>query len=144
MSDGHRIIHREDARRYVTGGNAIVTLVGKQRRLTFRIQRGNKRVSQHLLFVSVLTGPSNESDYTFLGTIFPTGNYRHSRKSRVSATADSARAWSWFWNYALNDDVPFADVEVWHHGRCSRCGRLLTDNESVARGLGPVCAERVA
>jgi hypothetical protein len=33
---------------------------------------------------------------------------------------------------------------VWfsHFGKCSACGRKLTDPESVARGLGPDCWER--
>lgn len=26
--------------------------------------------------------------------------------------------------------------------RCARCGRPLTDPESIARGMGPVCAEK--
>lgn len=29
---------------------------------------------------------------------------------------------------------------LWHEGRCSACGRRLTDPESIERGLGPVCS----
>jgi SWI/SNF-related matrix-associated actin-dependent regulator 1 of chromatin subfamily A len=29
---------------------------------------------------------------------------------------------------------------LWHQGRCSCCGRTLTDSDSIARGIGPVCA----
>ncbi len=32
---------------------------------------------------------------------------------------------------------------VFHLGRCLRCGRDLTDPESVQRGIGPECARRV-
>lgn len=35
-------------------------------------------------------------------------------------------------------------VEVWHDGKCGRCRRDLTVPESVARGLGPECAEKGA
>lgn len=30
-------------------------------------------------------------------------------------------------------------VKVYHHGRCSVCGRKLTDSESIRRGMGPTC-----
>jgi len=33
------------------------------------------------------------------------------------------------------------DIEVWHSGECSRCGRKLTDPTSIEGGLGPVCAD---
>lgn len=33
-------------------------------------------------------------------------------------------------------------VHVYHNGRCSRCGRKLTDAESLRTGLGPTCRER--
>jgi hypothetical protein len=32
-------------------------------------------------------------------------------------------------------------LEVWHEGRCGRCGRALTVPESVERGIGPECWE---
>lgn len=34
-------------------------------------------------------------------------------------------------------------VHVIHHGRCSRCGRKLKDEESLRYGLGPECRKKV-
>lgn len=31
-------------------------------------------------------------------------------------------------------------LEVWHAGRCAKCRRELTHPDSIARGLGPICA----
>lgn len=31
-------------------------------------------------------------------------------------------------------------LEVWHAGRCAKCRRPLTHPDSIARGLGPICA----
>ena len=31
-------------------------------------------------------------------------------------------------------------LEVWHEGVCGRCGRTLTNPDSIASGIGPVCA----
>lgn len=33
-------------------------------------------------------------------------------------------------------------AEFWHSGRCSKCGRELTDPVSIENGLGPVCGSR--
>ena len=33
-------------------------------------------------------------------------------------------------------------VQVWHEGRCGKCGRKLTVPESLTSGLGPECAGR--
>lgn len=34
-------------------------------------------------------------------------------------------------------------VKVMHLGKCGRCGRKLTDPESIQRGLGPTCASKI-
>lgn len=33
-------------------------------------------------------------------------------------------------------------VHVYHNGKCSRCGRKLTDAESLRTGLGPYCRQK--
>jgi hypothetical protein len=35
-----------------------------------------------------------------------------------------------------------AELEVWHQGSCGKCGRPLTVPESIASGIGPVCASK--
>jgi hypothetical protein len=35
-------------------------------------------------------------------------------------------------------------MELWHEGRCGKCGRALTVPESIESGLGPVCESREA
>jgi hypothetical protein len=35
-------------------------------------------------------------------------------------------------------------VEIWHEGRCCRCGRRLTVPESIYAGIGPDCAGKMA
>lgn len=45
---------------------------------------------------------------------------------------------------AILDATPQASMALYGHsiGQCGRCGRALTDPESIARGIGPVCAAR--
>jgi hypothetical protein len=91
--------------------------------------------------VSVLTGADNESDYTFLGTIFDGLRYRHGRRSPIAPTAPSARAFDWLVR-RLSQKARLPEVvRVCHCGKCGRCGRTLTVPESVDTGFGPECAK---
>lgn len=35
-------------------------------------------------------------------------------------------------------------VHVIHHGKCSVCGRRLSDFESISAGIGPTCRKKIA
>jgi len=136
-----RHIIEQNIRQFVLAGNAYFTLLNTDtgNRLTFRVRQPNEDAPH---FVSVLTGPENSSDYTFLGTIFDAGTenarYFHGRRSRISRDAQSARVFNWFFTRLLSGNLP-ESVEIWHEGRCGRCGRRLTVPESIATGFGPVC-----
>ena len=143
MDTQRALLTNVDATRtFVLGGNARVTLVSERTgaRFTYRVRASKDgRVN----FVALLSGSDNDSDYEFLGTIFADGAYRPGRKSRVSPDAPSAKAFDWVWRRLAADIMP-TEVQVWHEGRCGRCGRALTVPESIATGFGPVCAEKVA
>lgn len=130
--------------RFVLAGDARFTIVSPKTgsRFTFRVQR-SKDEGDDRCFVKVLTGPDNGGDYAYLGTIFAAavsvGSYVHGSRSRISREAPSAQAFAWFWR-KLAFGAPAC--EVWHLGRCGRCGRDLTVPESIASGLGPECAKR--
>jgi hypothetical protein len=66
--------------------------------------------------------------------------YVPGKKSRIGPDAPSAKAFAWLFPKlaagAKLDDL----VELYHEGRCGRCGRTLTVPESVATGFGPNCA----
>ena len=77
--------------------------------------------------------------YTYVGLI-KGGTFWFARGTETPVS----KAFAWVWDaISTRDETRFAQVELWHAGRCSACGRLLTDPESIQRGLGPVCAERV-
>lgn len=96
------------------------------------------------LFIAVLTGSDNVSDYTYLGQIIrqPHPRYEHGRKSKIGPDAPSARAAQWYLSRLFGGGA-LDTVEVWHDGSCARCGRDLTDPLSVQRGIGPDCWERM-
>jgi len=129
-----------DARDFILAGKAYVTLVSKATgtRYTFKINPPKGKTSPH--FVSVLFGSNNEEDYVFMGTIFPDG-FRRGPRSAIGEDDVRVRAWGWAWAQIAAGKMP-DKLEVWHEGRCGRCGRLLTVPASIARGIGPECASK--
>jgi len=97
---------------YILGGNAKITLVSTKSgcRFTFRIRAKEVEPGRTLHFVSVLTGPENTTDYSFLGTIFDGDKFVHGKKSKITADAPSAKAFSWLWRNLASEDSGTADA----------------------------------
>jgi hypothetical protein len=133
------------ALRYMRAGNATVTLRSLKTsvRFTYRLRESDDK---QCLFVGALTGPDNETSYSYLGRIsrdiFWAGR-KVPRPGDVGADAPTSRAFAWSWRQLVSGRMP-DQLEVWHEGRCGRCGRKLTVPESVAAGFGPECAGRLA
>jgi hypothetical protein len=147
-----------DGLAYILGGEAIFSLVSVAtgKKFTYKCEQAtrwdpkqNKKVPYDRWFLSVLTGPDNNSDYTYAGTIDEKNNIgrwviRTTTKSGMTAEADSFKA------FVAVFDILQSSVErinayrekllIYHDGNCSKCGRHLTDIVSVATSLGPVCA----
>ena|SRR3990167_5904607 len=131
---------------YTTAGKATITLLTPGLgRFTYRIRRIEE--GRDFWFVDVLTGSDNNEDYTFLGSLdryrpLPDPTFKVSPKSKIGERSPSAGAFAWFWAHLEADAL--GGAEVYHEGRCGRCGRKLTVPESIDTGLGPECAAKLA
>lgn len=139
---------------YITAGNATLTFESEKTgaHYTFKVSKadakpGEKASATPLYFVSLLTGPSNEADYSYLGILawncdLGRNQFRLTTKSRMTADAKPVRAFNWVWNAVAAGRMP-VDCAVHHEGHCGRCGRTLTTPESIERGIGPECADKM-
>lgn len=128
---------------FVEGGHAIFTLHNTKTggRFTYRVSAPKGENTAVRFFVSVLAGPRNTTDYTYLGCVYRDGSFRRGAKSPIGEGALSMKGFAWFWPRRERvGDYPH--VEVLHLGACGRCGRPLTTVESLKTGVGPVCAGR--
>lgn len=98
-------------------------------------------------FVKLLTGPDNESSYTYLGKLEPkTGVMFTTAKSAMPPEALPVRllnrilanVWA-----GTHDAYESKGFKTHHAGACGRCGRKLTTPESTERGYGPECIHYV-
>jgi len=141
----------EAVRNYLLAGHATFTVQAREsgKRFTFKFDRPEAEPGRDRpVWVKVMDGSNNETDFAFLGTLWPRTNgweYKRSPKSRVSDQALSAKAAKWLLGcLTVSEAALLTQAEVWHEGHCGRCGRKLTVPESIETGLGPECAKRSA
>jgi Family of unknown function (DUF6011) len=128
--------------KYMLAGNAIVTFESGKTgvHFTYRLQApkpGKGGPVSH--FVAVLTGPDT---YTYMGCVYNSKFYSHGKNSKIGSDATSAKAFAWVWKKLSGGTMP-TDLEVFHEGRCGRCGRRLTTPRSCEVGIGPECEKKM-
>lgn len=118
---------------FITAGRAVFTLqsVKTNTHFTYKVEAAREG---NTLFAKVLTGPDT---YTYAGILTDRG-VKQTKGSKIGAEALSVKGLDWFLSHMDSELVIFR-----HEGRCGRCGRALTTPESVDRGIGPECAEKM-
>lgn len=128
---------------FILAGRAILTMIGKSDRYTFKIRRADpteQNPNPSLYFVSVLTGPTS---WTYMGVLNPSsGRLTPSKGSKVPTTDPAFVAAAWAFP-AIFRHGRLPGGQVLHAGRCGRCAKVLTDPDSIRSGFGPDCRQKV-
>lgn len=129
---------------FALAGKAIITLQSAKTgaRYTYKIAATKDRPDR--FFVNMLTGPDNTSDYSYIGFL-SNGFFRTTKSSKLTDDSIPVVAFRFFVAQVINSqrNPETVKLEVFHEGRCGRCGRPLTVPESIERGIGPDCAEKM-
>ena len=135
----------EDQLNFILGGHALFTIKNTitDGRFTYKVEapHGVKPEESNVLFVKVLTGPENTRDYRYIGYIKNSLFIHGGLKAKVGKDAQSVIAFDFIFNRLLTKGFNKPNLEVWHEGKCARCGRTLTVPESIENGIGPECAK---
>lgn len=142
-------------RRFLLAGHAIFTISGPNGgHYTFKIfsPKGGEDDTNGPRFLSLLTGPDNEQDYTYVGivsrqngVIIPTKASRWRRDNPPVYVKILENNFLW---YLWRGQSPPQGYAINGNGRCGRCGRTLTRPEGVDErgyrfGFGPVCWDKM-
>jgi Family of unknown function (DUF6011) len=148
LSD-HRFQTMADAKAFTLAGNAIITLQSLRSgtHFTYKVVAPNadkqeKRgyAPEQVWFVKLLTGGCADSgEWSYLGMIKPGQGFFLTRASSARPEAPSVKAFRFF----FESQELHTELVVRHEGHCGRCGRTLTVPESIERGIGPECAEKM-
>jgi hypothetical protein len=135
--NGHKI-NNSEALKFIFAGKSLVTFLNTKtgNRFTFKVKQAK---NSNLFFVSVLNGPES---YAYIGTVTE-GVYKHGKKSVITNQVQSVKVFEYVINKLKLNNLPDF-VEVWHEGKCGKCGRTLTVPSSIASGLGPECIKSLS
>lgn len=133
-----------EALNFMMAGKSTVTLKsGKtDNHFTYKISQA-KGDNTDMYFVKVLMGSDNSwnGDWTYIGYIVPDtagGFFIQSGRKGIS-NSPAFIAMHWTLNKLSTTGAIPEIVEIWHEGKCGKCGRKLTDPVSIETGLGPIC-----
>ena len=121
---------------FIMAGKATFTIANPNNdRYTFKVEYSD---ALDRTFVYLMTGPSNEIDYTYMGMIV---NYSFiiTRKSKFSHDSMPVKVFEYALLIAQGKKPLPTGYFFEHNGKCGRCGRKLTTPESIKSGLGPIC-----
>lgn len=127
----------KNIREYLFGGMAEFTLVQYgSMSVRYRIKANDNRTC-----FFVYTESTKDKKLIYHGHIVSRNlTYHRSAKAKDDEYNKMAiKALGWLLNH--HDSLPDI-VHVLHNGRCSRCGRKLTDPESLRTGIGPTCRKK--
>ena len=112
---------------------------------TFKVSTVQQGDLEGRRIVALLTGPDNTSSYTGFGFLQPDGAVQVWRSKQAPA-GQPATQWQRYGRFLQNFDamVNAHGLQVDAATCCRKCNRQLTTPESIASGIGPVCAGRLA
>lgn len=128
----------EDVKRFVLAGKAFVTLksgkTGKQ--FTYKIVKSNKDPNVY----SIRLREFEKFAYRYIGSYYRDTNKLKFAKQYhlipIEVCPPYVRAIKFL--FERIDNIP-EQLMVFHNGRCGRCGRPLTNEESMKTGFGAEC-----
>ena len=131
------LIERDAIERFIKAGNALFTLQSKRttQHFTYKVIKGGKP-HDPVWFVQTRFGPER---FGYIGLMDKSLNLHHTTKSKAAEDAPCYLAIKWFLRQLKTHGDLFW-IQFFHEGRCCRCGRTLTNPESIKAGIGPECA----
>lgn len=135
----------ELSEKFLLAGRALFTVSNPQgEHFTFKVKGaesewpvGSGRVSKSY-FVSV-KAPGGIYPFRYIGMLLKTGDIKCTNKSSYTPGDQMYKVAVWACKSVIAQKMIPDGYHIEHAGRCGKCGRTLTDPESIQRGIGPEC-----
>jgi len=148
-----KLLETNSVKAFVLGNKAVFTLKNEKtgNRQTYSVYHV-KDPNTDLYFVNV-RGDGQSIDKTErrkwakVGMLWdskkPRSRFVHHSKSEVKKDSIAFKGFAWLWQRLAGNLPLHQDMAIYHEGTCGRCGRQLTDPESIVRGFGPECIKKI-
>ena len=126
---------------YAKAGRAVITVKSNKtgEHKTFKLTKKEYQRDDGELHVAYFVGIRRGEDYKPMGTLIA-GEAKPNRITHESITKEDFAGFAWMMRaIEAQDDRGMAEIK--HEGHCGRCGRELTDPDSIDLGIGPECAK---
>jgi hypothetical protein len=139
------LIPQKEALDFILAGRATFTFKSTKtgKWYTYKAEY-DKLFGVEMIKVKLLTGSDNINSFTYMCRILKNNcspDLEYTKNSRISKTSPAFIGFSYvFYNLLVGREMP--SLEIWHEGKCCRCGRKLTVPESISSGIGPECATK--
>lgn len=147
MNGCGRILNQEDALKFMLGGKSEFVLHSTKTNEDFKyyVTRKDSSINNldYVYFVSIMDGNSK----TYAGHVWYDKDknsffFSQGNKGNVSEKNLHIRSLIFVLNKMMRGEH-VGNLEVFHVGRCGRCGKKLTTPESILTGLGPTCSKNL-
>jgi hypothetical protein len=124
--------------KFVLAGKAVFTVDnGKGEHFTYKI---TKHKDKNMYFANVLSG--GDGVYSYMG-IFDTTRFNVVKGNKgIESTCKSVKVLEWAIRVVRGVSALPVGYDIMHSNMCGRCGRDLTDSESIRTGLGSTCRNK--
>jgi len=123
----------------ILAGKCIITIQSTEtlKHYTFKIKK-SKQPDKNIHFIYVF---ADGDKYIYFATIFNEKDLATTKNSKMKKDSTCFLAFRYLWLNILAGNVKNLNkLNIFHSGKCNRCGKTLTEPESIKRGLGPYCA----
>ena|SRR5688572_10503618 len=134
---------------FIMGGKALFTIRNKETggRFTYKVNipKDQEPDNSSVFFVKLRTHGDGDGAYKYIGFINwyqDRWRFLYGHKSKLPNWEPGIKAFEFVFNNILSVGRTSNVLEVWHEGKCGRCGLTLTDPESIITGYGKICANK--
>ena len=121
---------------YLFLGKAFFTIKSLKtgNHFTYRVSASPRRGDLHFVWVKSIT-----NTFVYLGSIKNKRNFELTDGSNFDSKSLPYIAFKYLLDVAFHKTEIPPQLEVYHTGRCGRCGRWISTPDSIKRGIGPEC-----
>lgn len=140
-SMSHELVKQESIVKYIMGGHGVVTLksyTGVHHTYEFRAPNNRKEGDDTMFVKTLIAG----GEWVYVG-MYKDKNFYLTKASKFSLQSPIVKGIYFIMKLMFKPDFIDERMHLYHEGICSRCGRPLTNPESIEFGIGPVCREMI-
>lgn len=147
LNEEQNLIPKQYIRSFILGGKSEFVLLNTktENHFTYKVEKSENSMGKNVLASYYVRVQYEYGRMIYAGYLtvdaYNCIKYFQGTKGQFSETSQSIVVLLWFLQ-RQPIDIP-DNMQCMHLGKCGRCGRLLTEPESIRTGFGPTCLEIV-